>query len=203
MAFEKIIRGGATLTQGFGNTAWARSCQCEWDCAARGSKGASFHAGIDLAARRGTVVTAAGAGVVVQPPRDGGRCGGLGPNAVCIRSGVVDIWYGHLQRRYVGIGATVVDGTALGELDNQGCSYGDHLHFEVEPASDGKVSGCRSLDPWAYISRWPGTPIIAPGPPPPPVVMPPPVAVPVSAAIPVLLLGAGLVLLSERRAPRA
>jgi murein DD-endopeptidase MepM/ murein hydrolase activator NlpD len=203
MAFEKIIRGGAwPVTQPFGNTPWAQSCQCEWNCPARGSRGASFHAGIDLPGRRGTVVTAAGYGVVVQPPRPSGGCGGLGANAVCIRTGSYDVWYGHLQKRYVGIGATVADGTPLGELDNQGCSYGDHLHFEVQPASNAIVNGCRAVDPFAFVSRWPGTPTIAPPTPPTPVVVPPPVAAPVSAAIPVLLAGVGLLLLAERRPPR-
>lgn len=158
MAFEQLVRGGGILTQGFGQTAWACANRSEWNCPGRARCPYGFHAGIDIASSRGTPVLAVGYGVCVTPPRPSGGCGGLGPYAVCIRSGPVDLWYGHLLSRAVYRGDQVGPGQVLGYMDSLGCSNGDHLHFEVEPASDSMVNGCNALDPWPYTTRWPGQP---------------------------------------------
>lgn len=166
MAYEQLIEGGAIVTQPYGCTQWARTYHTEWDCPGRGCPRGSFgfHAGIDLAQAPGRqpVMKAVGYGTRVVRLRDPGSCGGLGPFAVCINSGPVDIWYGHCSKDLVGIGAQVVPGQPIAVMGTLGCSNGMHLHFEVQPA--GSVYGCNSLDPTPYLTRWPGA---APGPPSP------------------------------------
>lgn len=180
MAFESIIRGGGILTQGFGQTAFALSCRCEWTCP--GYAPAAFHAGIDIAPRGDRTMLAVGYGQVVRIGRTiPGPCSGLGPFAPCIRSGNVDIWYGHAAANLVGVGAYVKPGDPIAICGSIGCSTGTHVHYEVLPAGQ-DPNGCGALDPWAYVSKWPGGPV---GPPPPP-------PKPPSRIFPVVLVAVGL-----------
>lgn len=153
MAFETIVRGGGVLTQDFGRTAYAVGCHCEWTCP--GSPGGSFHAGIDIARSGSVQLLAAGYGQVVRIGRLTAGCGGLGPYAPCIRSGNVDIWYGHVSQCLVGPGALVVPGQPIAIMGSVGCSTGQHLHFEVVPAT-WDPNGCGALNPWPFVSSWPG-----------------------------------------------
>jgi murein DD-endopeptidase MepM/ murein hydrolase activator NlpD len=147
---------GPLVSQGFGCT-WF---QQEWPCAGCPA-GMKFHAGIDLVAPYMTTLRAVGYGIVLPNTRAGGGCGGLGPYAVGIRSGSVDIWYGHCAASAAGIaaGSAVRPGQAIGYMGYRGCVApwglgGTHLHFEVQPA--GSVDGCRALDPTPYLTSWPG-----------------------------------------------
>lgn len=155
MAFESIVQGGGILTQDFGRTAYAASCGCEWTCP--GYPGGSFHAGIDIARNGNVVLLAAGSGQVVRIGRPTAGCGGLGPYAPCVRSGGVDIWYGHAKQCLVGAGTFVKAGQPIAIMGSIGCSTGQHVHFEVVPAT-WDPNACGALNPWAYISSWPGSP---------------------------------------------
>jgi hypothetical protein len=174
MAFNQVVQGGGIggplgngQTQEYGCSGWACANRTEWNCPSRCRCPYGWHAGLDIAARAGTPLLAVGYGTRVIQPRPSGGCGGLGPFAVCIRSGPVDIWYGHCSKDLVGAAATVVPGQPIALMGSLGCSTGTHLHFEVQPA--GSVDGCRSLDPTPYLTHWPGqppAPIQPPGQPP-------------------------------------
>jgi murein DD-endopeptidase MepM/ murein hydrolase activator NlpD len=185
MAFESIVRGGGVKTQDFGCT-WY---QQEWPCAGC-PRGMKWHAGIDIAAAWGTPLLAVGYGTRVSLPRDPGSCGGLGSFAVCIRSGPVDVWYGHCSKDLVGIGAPVVPGQPIALMGTLGCSTGTHVHVEVQ--RNGVVNGCQALNPLPYLTRWPGTPSTPPAPAPDPVPVPMPAG---SSPWILAAAGAGLLLL--------
>jgi murein DD-endopeptidase MepM/ murein hydrolase activator NlpD len=189
MAFESIVAGGGVLTQDFGNTAWARANQAEWNCPSLGSSGYSYHAGIDIATGRcGATLLAVGYGQVVYVGRGGGKCGGLGPNAVCIRSGNIEVWYGHASRALVVKDQLVVPGQPVSILGSVGCSNGCHIHYEVMPAGQSYAGnfGCQAISPWQYVQQWPGR---APAP------APTPVPPPSRSAVPAVLAGLAAVAL--------
>jgi murein DD-endopeptidase MepM/ murein hydrolase activator NlpD len=169
MAYGSLVRGGGSLTQGYGCTPFGRACGCEWDCPSRCSSRFGFHAGIDIAASYGAVLLALGYGRVIQIGRLGGACGGLGPYAVGILTGGLMIWYGHASAALVRAGDLVAPGMAIARMGSLGCSTGTHLHYEVLPA--GASSGCLSVDPAPYLASWPGAappvPVPAPLPAPP------------------------------------
>jgi murein DD-endopeptidase MepM/ murein hydrolase activator NlpD len=197
VAGELVVLGGGTQTQSYGNTTWALQSQREWNCPGRGSQGYSFHAGVDLAARSGTPLLAVGYGRVRKVGRvEGSSCGGLGPFAVCVTSGAVDIWYGHCARNLVNVGDQVIPGQQIALMGFIGCvspmsALGSHVHYEVQPT--GLVDGCQSLSPYPYLQSWPGQPAAPPAPSPG---LPPPAPAPqTSRAALALLLGAGGLLL--------
>ncbi len=97
------------LTSGFGRR-WGR-----------------LHAGIDIAAPRGTPIRSARAGKVVIS----GWMGGYG-NAVVINHGDgMATLYGHQSRRAVKVGQVVKQGAVIGYVGSTGHSTGNHLHFET------------------------------------------------------------------------
>lgn len=85
------------------------------------------HTGVDLSAKVGEPVYAAGAGTVVYA---GWSDGGYG-NVVVIAHGSTFSLYGHLSRISVRCGQQVSAGTQVGAVGNTGNSSGPHLHFEV------------------------------------------------------------------------
>src|SRR5712692_2615871 len=110
MAYETIAAGGGRLTQGFGCTTYLK----EWYCGNRCGPGRRWHAGIDIGIPIGTTLLAVGYGTVVaigdRPSCGGagrGPTGCFGPGAVCIRSGNIDVWYGHSLAPLVNCGQTV------------------------------------------------------------------------------------------------
>ncbi len=170
MAGETIVQGGGTLTQAYGCTAWGLANRSEWNCPNRNCGPFGFHAGIDIAAAPGARpgLLAVGYGRVMQIGRLGGYCGGLGPNAIGIISGPWAIWYGHASAALVRAGDLVIPGQLIGRMGSLGCSTGNHVHFEVLPI--GSSSGCDSVNPWPFLSSWPGQPPApAPGPSPAPI----------------------------------
>lgn len=185
--YESIVAGGGVLTQPYGCSAYACSCQCEWQCPGRcGCGGFSFHAGIDVARAGRVQLLAAGYGRVFQIGRLGGACGGLGPYAVGIISGPLVIWYGHASWALVRPGDLVSPGQPIAWMGSLGCSSGQHVHYEIGPS--GYSSGCSSIDPTPYVGSWPGSP---PAGPPQPV----PAPSPQGGAAPWLLAAAGAALL--------
>lgn len=167
MAFENLIEGGANISQAWGCT----SLEVEGYCPGTGC--AHFHSGVDLARAGicGAQTYAVGYGRVVRVGADPGSyisgccsdggCGG--PFAVTIESGDYWIRYYHVMAALVEVGDAVYPGLAVARVGTRGCSFGCHLHFEVDPR--GMPAGCASVDPMPFTQSWTGAePIIVPPP---------------------------------------
>ncbi len=101
---------------------------------------AQHHAGLDIAAAKGTPITAPARGRVAYV----GRKGPLG-NALVIDHGFgVRTVYGHNDKVHVAVGQTVERGDVVAAIGNSGRSTGPHLHYVVE------VNG-KPKDPLDYI----------------------------------------------------
>jgi murein DD-endopeptidase MepM/ murein hydrolase activator NlpD len=87
-----------------------------------------FHTGIDLAARLGTPVTAAGDGVVVAVAH---TQVGYGNYVIVAHGGGIMTLYGHLLETDVRVGNHVARGQRVGLEGTSGMSTGPHLHFEL------------------------------------------------------------------------
>lgn len=87
----------------------------------------NFHTGVDVAARFGTPAQATGAGLVVGS----GWQPGYGLSVLVQHSGGYHTLYAHLSELLVGVGDTVVLGTAVGLVGSSGNSTGPHLHYEI------------------------------------------------------------------------
>jgi murein DD-endopeptidase MepM/ murein hydrolase activator NlpD len=114
------IRG--RLTSGFGRR-WGR-----------------LHAGIDIAAPRGTPIRAARAGKVIFS----GWVGGYGNAVIINHGGGMATLYGHQSRRAVRVGQIVKQGEVIGYVGSTGHSTGNHLHFET------RING-RAQNPRRYL----------------------------------------------------
>jgi len=88
---------------------------------------------VDLAAGYGTTVRAAAAGQVIVSKSSGWN-GGYGQYIVVRHNNGAQTLYAHLSGNYVGVGAYVAQGEAVGAMGNSGRSTGTHLHFEVRGA---------------------------------------------------------------------
>ncbi len=92
-----------------------------------GQRWGRLHAGIDIAARAGTVIHAAGNGLVVI----NGPTGGYG-NYVCVQHTTrLTTCYAHLSRFLTERGEMVRRGDPIGLVGCTGHCFGDHLHFET------------------------------------------------------------------------
>ena len=106
----------------------------------RASEGGA-HPGLDVAISRGTIIRAAGAGVV----RIAGMDDVYGLYVVIDHGSDVQSLYGHADTLLVDAGARVAEGQPLARVGTSGRSSAPHLHFEV------RRSG-RSLDPLRFVS---------------------------------------------------
>jgi len=86
-----------------------------------------FHAGIDIAAPRGTPIVAAASGVVTHS----GWMSGYGKTVVVQHGNGVSTLYGHNSSLLVGAGATVSRGQIIARMGSTGRSTGNHCHFEI------------------------------------------------------------------------
>jgi murein DD-endopeptidase MepM/ murein hydrolase activator NlpD len=103
-----------------------------------------MHTGIDLAAPKGTAITAAAAGTVIYA----GPMGGYG-NAVKIDHGHgYATLYGHSSKILVKVGDKVERGDEIALVGSTGMSTGPHLHYEVF------VDSTR-IDPIAFLMQPP------------------------------------------------
>jgi murein DD-endopeptidase MepM/ murein hydrolase activator NlpD len=89
-----------------------------------------FHAGLDLAAPRGTPVRAAAAGTV----RFGGVRGSAGNLVEVEHDDGTRTSYAHLESIDVAPGERVAVGQVLGAVGSTGRTTGPHLHFAVQRA---------------------------------------------------------------------
>ena len=86
-----------------------------------------FHYGLDLVARKGTLVGAAAKGHVVKA----GRQGGHGKRVIVAHLGGYFSAYSHLSKIQVQEGDEVNMGEAIGAVGSTGRSTGPHLHLEI------------------------------------------------------------------------
>jgi murein DD-endopeptidase MepM/ murein hydrolase activator NlpD len=100
-----------------------------------------IHTGVDLAARAGTPVRAAGGGVVSV----GFDPGGAGLYVAVMGDGQVRQLYCHLSVAVVVGAQHVAAGQLIGDVGSTGLSTGPHLHFEVQ------VHG-RAVDPVIWLA---------------------------------------------------
>jgi len=137
LAFETPLPG-ATLTQAFGPTDETLEPSKTVD----GVTYAHYHDGIDLAARLGTTIRAAGSGTVVFAGAQSDGC-----VVVKIRhdNGYTSL-YGHLDPSLdVSVGQTVSEGQPIGKVGMTGMTTGPHLHFGLYDTSGDAV------DPEPYL----------------------------------------------------
>jgi len=105
-----------------------------------GTRGAEFHAGIDIGARANSAVSAAGEGRVIRA----GWYGGYGNCVEISHAGGIVTRYGHLSSIAVKVGQNVSRGQLIGRVGSTGNSTGPHLHFEV-------IVGGRLQNPLKYL----------------------------------------------------
>ncbi len=103
--------------------------------------GLHIHTGVDLAAKEGTIVRAAAAGIA----RTGFDPGGAGIYVVEVIDQHVRLLYCHLLRVNVAAGESVAPGDVVGAVGSTGLATGAHLHFEVQ------VDG-RAVDPVTWLA---------------------------------------------------
>ncbi len=92
----------------------------------------SRHEGIDLRAAPGSLVRAAGGGLVVKAGRDGP----FGLLVEIDHGGGLATRYAHLSRILVRRGERVVAGRPIGRVGSTGRSTGPHLHYELRVAGE-------------------------------------------------------------------
>jgi len=85
---------------------------------------------IDFGGNYGSTIRAAAAGEVIVSKSSGWN-GGFGQYIVVRHSNGAQTLYAHLSTNYVGVGAWVAQGEAVGAMGSTGRSTGNHLHFEV------------------------------------------------------------------------
>ena len=99
-----------------------------------------MHAGVDLAAPRGTPIYATADGVVTAAERESGY-----GNVVRIRHEFgFETVYAHQNKIRVRPGQTVSRGVQIGDMGSTGRSTGSHLHYEV------RVNG-QPVNPMTYL----------------------------------------------------
>jgi len=92
-----------------------------------GGASAEFHSGQDISAERGTLVYAAGIGMV----RSAGTQGGYGQIVIIDHGDGITTRYGHLSKIEVVAGQELARGAVIGHVGSTGRSTGPHLHYEV------------------------------------------------------------------------
>ena len=101
---------------------------------------ASFHTGIDIAAKSGTAVKCFADGKVLEAKYNDT----YGNYVLVEHAGGIRSFYGHNSKLSVKSGAKVKKGQKIAEVGTTGLSTGPHLHFEVR-------NGNKRLDPTHYI----------------------------------------------------
>ena len=86
-----------------------------------------MHTGVDISARMGTPIHAAGGGEVIYA----GWRGGYGNCIIIDHGGGRATLYGHMSGYAVGVGAVVTRSTIIGYVGSTGMSTGPHLHYEL------------------------------------------------------------------------
>lgn len=123
------------------------------------SRHRDFHAGLDLAAKRGTPIVAPADGRVVFAGRyslqQSVAWWRYGKLVVLAHGDDFRTFYGHCDEVLVERGDQVVQGQEIGRVGNTGMSTNSHLHYEVR-RRNGTSSELEPVDPRIYIldHRW-------------------------------------------------
>jgi len=99
-----------------------------------------LHAGMDMAAPKGTPIYAAETGVVIVAQ----SWSGYGNTVIIDHGGGLWTLYGHMSEILAKKGETVKKGSKIGLVGSTGQSTGNHLHFEVRKNSE-------PVDPVPYL----------------------------------------------------
>lgn len=102
---------------------------------------ASFHTGLDIAAKKGSTISAFASGTVLEA----GKNATYGNYLLIEHSDGIRSFYGHNSKLLVKKGQRVKLGQKVAEVGSTGMSTGPHLHFEIR-------KGNVRLDPALYIS---------------------------------------------------
>ncbi len=102
---------------------------------------ASFHTGLDIAAKQGTDIVCFAAGKVIEA----GKNATYGNYLLIEHEDGIRSFYGHNSKLLVKKGQKVSMGQKIARVGSTGMSTGPHLHFEVR-------KGSTRLDPAYYIS---------------------------------------------------
>jgi len=100
-----------------------------------------YHEGLDIAAPRGTAVSAARSGHIIY---SGSRIPGYGNMVIVRHADQFSTVYAHLNRLAVKKGQFVSRGQRLGSVGRSGKASGNHLHFEVR-------DGQEPVDPLVHL----------------------------------------------------
>jgi murein DD-endopeptidase MepM/ murein hydrolase activator NlpD len=92
-----------------------------------GYRWGTLHAGVDLAAPRGTTIYASDGGTV----KSAGWSGALGYLVIIDHGNGFETYYGHCSAIYVTAGQKVAKGEKISAVGSTGDSTGNHVHFEV------------------------------------------------------------------------
>lgn len=109
-----------------------------------GSRRGGFHYGIDIGVPRGSRVSAAASGVVVETvsycTEGVTSCGGRYGNYIVVQhSNGTYTRYAHLSKVSVSVGESVSKGEKIGASGNTGHSTGPHLHFQIERSNGSTI----------------------------------------------------------------
>jgi murein DD-endopeptidase MepM/ murein hydrolase activator NlpD len=107
-----------------------------------GRRHGRFHHGIDIRAKKGTMVLSSAPGIV----EFAGRQNGYG-KVVIVKHEQIKTLYAHLKSISVEVGQKVDKSTELGETGASGHVSGPHLHFEVRTAAN------QSMNPLDYLEK--------------------------------------------------
>jgi murein DD-endopeptidase MepM/ murein hydrolase activator NlpD len=102
----------------------------------------AFHEGLDFTANTGTLIYAAGDGVVSFAERSGGY-----GNMVKVDHGSgLETRYAHAAKLLVKVGQRITKGQVVAQVGSTGRSTGPHLHYEI------RLNGV-ALDPRKYLKK--------------------------------------------------
>lgn len=120
--------------------------------------GVGGHSGTDYAVPAGTPIRSAADGEVLYA----GPASGFGDHAVAIWHPDLGVstTYGHGEAHFVNTGDTVTAGQHIADVDSQGFSTGNHLHFEVRPMNAPWGGNPPNIDGEAWLSLHLSAPVI-------------------------------------------
>jgi murein DD-endopeptidase MepM/ murein hydrolase activator NlpD len=129
---------GATLTQGYGSTSFAKSAYA-----------GKWHNGVDLAAPIGTPIMAASDGVVISANNQDLYCphGAYGKYVAIKHYNGLTTIYGHMSLYIVKEGDKVTRGQVIGYEGKTGYATGAHVHFGVYDSATFYIGPSKTCGP--------------------------------------------------------
>lgn len=137
---EKVAANQApTVRDGGGTFVWPANATLT---SSFGRRWGRMHKGLDLAAKLGTPIVAAGDGVVTYA----GPASGYGNKITIAHDNGLTTLYGHMYASGIKVssGERVKKGEVIAEIGNAGRSTGPHTHFEV-------LKGATAVNPMNYL----------------------------------------------------